>query len=166
MAGADLIVAGSPLLGFSLPTEAMLKNIASGAAKDPTPPDLSHPGMRIWLDALPPGHARVAAFETRNLVVTGQRGQGDPQAVGGAWLQCPRFGAEIHSRGKIRSVARRRVGAGQSMGRGAGTSNGANGAGRHVMAASKEKPGTPGERTTSLTRFWSNKGGQDVATFV
>lgn len=27
VAGADLIVAGSPLLGFTLPTEGMLKNI-------------------------------------------------------------------------------------------------------------------------------------------
>ena len=35
MAGADLIVAGSPLLGFTLPTESMLKNIAANAAKDP-----------------------------------------------------------------------------------------------------------------------------------
>jgi len=65
VAGASLIVAGSPLLGFSLPTETMLKNMASGAAKDPTPPDLSHPGMRMWLDALPPGHGCAAAFETR-----------------------------------------------------------------------------------------------------
>jgi flavorubredoxin len=62
---ADLIVAGSPLLGFALPTEGMLKGIASSAANDPTPPDLSHPGMRMWLDALPPGHGRAAAFETR-----------------------------------------------------------------------------------------------------
>jgi hypothetical protein len=65
VAGADLIVAGSPLLGFALPTEGMLKNLAAGAANDPTPPDLSHPGMRMWLDALPPGHGRAAAFETR-----------------------------------------------------------------------------------------------------
>jgi flavorubredoxin len=65
VAGADLIVAGSPLLGFALPTEGMLKSIASSAANDPTPPDLSHPGMRMWLDALPRGHGRAAAFETR-----------------------------------------------------------------------------------------------------
>lgn len=65
VAGVDLIVAGAPLLGFALPTEAMLKSIASGAANDPTPPDVSHPGMRMWLDALPPGRGRAAAFETR-----------------------------------------------------------------------------------------------------
>lgn len=63
--GVDLIVAGSPLLGFSLPTEGMLKGMAASAAQDPTPPDLSHPGMRMWLDALPPGQGRAAAFETR-----------------------------------------------------------------------------------------------------
>jgi hypothetical protein len=65
VASADLIVAGSPLLGFALPTEGMLKSLAAGAAKDPTPPDLSHPGMRMWLDALPPGRGCAAAFETR-----------------------------------------------------------------------------------------------------
>jgi flavorubredoxin len=65
IAGVDLIVAGSPLLGFSLPTESMLKNIAATADKDPTPPDLSHPSMRSWLESLPPGSARAAAFETR-----------------------------------------------------------------------------------------------------
>jgi hypothetical protein len=65
LAGVDLIVAGSPLLGFSLPTESMLKGMATNAAKDPTPPDLSHPSMRSWLEALPKGSGRAAAFETR-----------------------------------------------------------------------------------------------------
>ncbi len=61
----DLIVAGSPLLGFSLPTESMLKGMATNASKDPTPPDLSHPSMRAWLETLPSGSGRAAAFETR-----------------------------------------------------------------------------------------------------
>jgi flavodoxin len=65
IAGVDLIVAGSPLLGFSLPTESMLKNIAASADRDPTPPDVSHPSMRSWLETLPPGHGRAASFETR-----------------------------------------------------------------------------------------------------
>ncbi len=63
--GVDLIVAGAPLLGFSLPTEKMLEGLAANAAKDPTPPDLSHPAMRAWLDSLPKGGGRAAAFETR-----------------------------------------------------------------------------------------------------
>lgn len=65
LAGADLIVAGAPLLGFSLPTESMIKNLGSGASRDPRPPDLSHPSMRAWLEALPRGSGRAAAFETR-----------------------------------------------------------------------------------------------------
>jgi len=65
LAGVDLIVAGAPLLGFSLPTESMLKGIATNQAKDPTPPDLSHPAMRTWLEGVPKGSGRAAAFETR-----------------------------------------------------------------------------------------------------
>ena len=65
VAAAELIVAGSPLLGFSLPTDGMLKGIAANAAKDPVPPDLNHPSMRSWLEALPQGQGRAAAFETR-----------------------------------------------------------------------------------------------------
>jgi len=66
IADADLIVAGAPVQGFRLPTEKMRestrKNPGRGA---PTPPDLSHPSMRSWLDALPKGQGRFAAFETR-----------------------------------------------------------------------------------------------------
>jgi len=65
IAGADLIVAGAPLLGFSLPTEGMLKGMAGNASKDPVAPDLSHPSMRAWLDALPRGSGHAASFETR-----------------------------------------------------------------------------------------------------
>jgi hypothetical protein len=62
---SDLIVAGAPLLGFSLPTENMLKSLAANWSSGPTPPDLSHPAMRAWLAALPKGNGRAAAFETR-----------------------------------------------------------------------------------------------------
>ena len=65
IAGADLIVAGAPLLGFSLPTESMLKSMGASVAKDPVAPDLSHPSMRSWLDAVPKGAGRSASFETR-----------------------------------------------------------------------------------------------------
>lgn len=65
IADADLIVAGAPLLGFSLPTEAMLKGLTTNAGRDPVAPDVSHPSLRSWLDALPAGHGRAAAFETR-----------------------------------------------------------------------------------------------------
>ena len=65
VAEADLIVAGAPLLGFSLPTDSMLKSLGTNAARDPVAPDLSHPALRAWLAALPAGHGRAAAFETR-----------------------------------------------------------------------------------------------------
>ena len=65
IASADLIVAGAPVLGFRLPTEAMRRSIATSERNAPTPPDLSLPSMGSWLDELAPGRGRSAAFETR-----------------------------------------------------------------------------------------------------
>lgn len=65
IAGVNLIVAGAPVLGFSLPTEDMLKSIGANSDKDPVAPDLSHPSLRAWLAALPKGNGCSAAFETR-----------------------------------------------------------------------------------------------------
>jgi flavodoxin len=62
LAGADLIVAGAPLLGFKLPDDAMRKSIASNPKEKAA--DLSHPSIRSWLATVPPG-GRCAAFETR-----------------------------------------------------------------------------------------------------
>jgi flavodoxin len=61
LADVDLIVAGAPVLGFSLPTEDMLK----GLGKEAVEPNLSHPSMRAWLASLPGGKGRSTAFETR-----------------------------------------------------------------------------------------------------
>jgi flavodoxin len=60
---AVLIVAGAPLLGFSLPTESMRKQEANDK-KAPKPADLSHPSMRDWLEGLPRGDKRFSTFET------------------------------------------------------------------------------------------------------
>src|SRR5919206_5376647 len=65
LALAELIVAGSPVFAFSLPTEAMRANILRSEADAATPPDLSHPSLRAWLETLPEGGASFAAFETR-----------------------------------------------------------------------------------------------------
>ena len=65
LAGVDFIVAGSPLLGFSLPTEQMIHGLATNPGTAPNPPDISHPGIRTWLSTLPTGSGRCAAFETR-----------------------------------------------------------------------------------------------------
>ena len=64
LADADLIVAGGPVIAFSLGREGALKQIA-GDVKAPRPPDVSHPLLRSWLEALPVGHGWGAAFETR-----------------------------------------------------------------------------------------------------
>jgi hypothetical protein len=65
VADADLVVAGAPLLGFSLPTDKMRDGIRTNPGRPPAPPDLSHPSLRSWLEALPAGEGRFAAFETR-----------------------------------------------------------------------------------------------------
>ena len=65
IADADLIVAGAPVLGFSLPSDTIRNSIATGEKGAPTRPDLSHPSMRSWLVSLPPGHGGSAVFETR-----------------------------------------------------------------------------------------------------
>ncbi len=65
IAGADLIVAGAPVVAFRLPTEDMRDKLGADPGQAPTPPDLSHPSMRSWLEALPKGHGQSAAFETR-----------------------------------------------------------------------------------------------------
>jgi hypothetical protein len=60
---ADLIIAGAPVMAFSLPSDKMLASLA-GDTKAPTPPDLSHISMRAWLANLPAGRGRSAEFET------------------------------------------------------------------------------------------------------
>jgi hypothetical protein len=62
---ADLIVAGAPVIAFSLASDKMRDNLANESGKAPSPPDLSHPSMRSWLHRLPEGSGRSAAFETR-----------------------------------------------------------------------------------------------------
>jgi hypothetical protein len=66
MAGVELIVAGSPVLGFKLPTEEMRRGARDNpGGRPPRPADLSHPSMRSWLDGLPAGHGLSAAFDTQ-----------------------------------------------------------------------------------------------------
>ena len=64
VANAQLIVAGAPVIAFALPRDGTKKQIA-GDTKGPTPPDVSHPLLREWLDGLPVGKGWGAAFESR-----------------------------------------------------------------------------------------------------
>jgi hypothetical protein len=65
IAGADLIVAGSPLLGFSLPTEQMVADLPKNPLNPAAAHNASRETMRAWLNSLPAGAGRAAAFETR-----------------------------------------------------------------------------------------------------
>lgn len=62
IAGVALIVAGAPIQGFSLPNDKM----RAGIKADTEPaPDMSAPTLRSWLEHLPAGHGRSAAFDTK-----------------------------------------------------------------------------------------------------
>jgi hypothetical protein len=61
----DLLVAGAPVIAFSLASDKMQDNLADQSGKAPSPPDISHPSMRSWLARMPRGHGYSAAFETR-----------------------------------------------------------------------------------------------------
>ena len=63
IADADLVIAGAPVMAFSLPSDRMLATLA-GDTKAPSPPDLSHATMRSWLERLPSGRGRFVQFET------------------------------------------------------------------------------------------------------
>jgi flavorubredoxin len=64
VAEADLIVAGAPVIAFALPRASATAQLAADT-KAPRPADLSHPLLRSWLELLPAGRGRFAAFETR-----------------------------------------------------------------------------------------------------
>ena len=65
LASAGLIVAGSPVFAFGLPTDGIRDRILRDEVDPASPPDLGHPSLRYWLDTVPLGHGRSAAFETR-----------------------------------------------------------------------------------------------------
>jgi hypothetical protein len=65
VAAADLVVAGAPVIAFQLPTEGARERLRDDPGNAPVAPDLSHPSMRAWLEALPRGQTPAAAFETR-----------------------------------------------------------------------------------------------------
>jgi hypothetical protein len=65
LAGCDLLVVGSPLLGFSVPNPRMVDGIRDNPAHAGHKTDTSQPPMSAWLETVPPGTARLATFETR-----------------------------------------------------------------------------------------------------
>jgi len=87
VAGADLIVAGGPVLGFKLSAQKMRDGIAKNPPKGPAA-DLSQPLLRTWLEQLPAGHGRSAAFDT--------------QAKGPFGKGAPTIAKELEARGYVR----------------------------------------------------------------
>ncbi len=65
IASAELLVVGAPVLGFNVPSDAMLDSIRRDPSVASDPPDTSQPSMRTWLQGLPPGGGSATAFETR-----------------------------------------------------------------------------------------------------
>jgi len=65
IAGAEMIVAGAPVMAFGLPGDRALAELEKTADTAQRPPDLSHPSLRTWLAGLPAGRGVAAAFETR-----------------------------------------------------------------------------------------------------
>lgn len=80
LAGADLVVAGGPVFGFQLSSERMRQSIRDRPESGAPAPDLSGPPLRAWLEALPPGIGKCAAFDTR---VRGPFGKGAPTVAEG-----------------------------------------------------------------------------------
>lgn len=52
-------------MGLPSSPDKGLESAAADPRKASNPPDLWHPSLRSWLEALPEGHGRAAAFETR-----------------------------------------------------------------------------------------------------
>ena len=83
IAGADLIVAGSPVIGFRMPTEKMRDSIRVKPGA-PHPPDLSQPSLASWLEGLAGGRGAAAAFDTRVRGPFGSAAPGILKALEGA----------------------------------------------------------------------------------
>jgi len=79
IAGADLIVAGCPVHAFGLPSVATVEQaVAKPVGEKAVVADSSHRLMRDWLDELPRGSGRSAAFDTR---VRGPLGKGGASKI-------------------------------------------------------------------------------------
>lgn len=65
LSDCDLLVVGSPLLGFSLPNSRMIDAIRTNPTHSGHNTDTSQPPMAEWLATVPAGTARLATFETR-----------------------------------------------------------------------------------------------------
>lgn len=75
VADAGLLVAGAPVFAFHLSSDQLREQIRDHPDRGAPEPDLSHPSLQSWLDALPEGSIPCAAFDTQ---VRGPFGKGAP----------------------------------------------------------------------------------------
>ena len=106
--GADLVVAGAPVMGLRLPTERALLGMA-GDRKAPREPDTSHPSMRSWLDRLPAGSGRGSAFETGLRWSPGGATGAIEHGLEAAGYRRLAKSPPVHRQGGVRPAARRRA---------------------------------------------------------
>lgn len=92
LVGVDLVVVGAPIHGFQLPTEGGRTNLGMQEAKAPSPPDVSHPTLRTWLEGMPKGSGRAAAFETGFRWSPGSATRGALKRLGKSGYQCAHRG--------------------------------------------------------------------------
>ncbi len=116
IAGAGLIVAGAPLIAFSLPSEKTREGIRTNPRYAAKPPDFSHPSLAAWLEALPTGQGRSAAFETRIWWSPGGATGAYRARAGARGIPFCCEGAALHRKRHLRPVARRRAGTRPTLG--------------------------------------------------
>ena len=78
VAEAALLVVGCPVIAFGVPTQQRLEGVRGEAGRAPRAPDLTQPPLQQWLDGLPRGTGRCAAFDTR---VRGPFGSASPKIL-------------------------------------------------------------------------------------
>jgi hypothetical protein len=100
--GVGLIVAGSPVIAFSLPRESMKLQIA-GDTKAPTPPDVSHPLLRAWLENLP----WVRMVPPRTRIWWSPAARGDQSKLSAGYPRLAR--RALHRLGRLRPDEGRRA---------------------------------------------------------
>jgi hypothetical protein len=81
LAGVDLLVVGSPLFGFSVPSDRMIEGIRTNPSHPKDKTDTSQPSMAAWLATVPEGTALVATFETRIWWSPGSAAKGIAKAL-------------------------------------------------------------------------------------
>ena len=105
VAEAELIVAGAPVLGFSLPSDQIRNSIAQSEADAPAPPDLAHPSMRSWLESMPRGSGRAGRVRDEDLVVPTWSNRRHREALRASRVPSRRQGTEVRGDGQMRTPA-------------------------------------------------------------